>query len=180
MASSAEGRRRRSGSGGADAVAVREGLREVLAQLEPLIKSSGSSANFAGMLAFLEETDDGFQHSQLVRWMRQQLEAALGTMVAEEVALQCRESELTPHKMKLVAPAILQKVLQVSIYSIARHQKNYTLAVMCNSASGTERRGERADVQNEGGHLQHGMGHVEESRFGVRPHLGHGKPGLRR
>lgn len=35
-------------------------------------------------------------------------------MVSTEVRLQCRDTELTPHKMKMVAPAILHKVMQSS------------------------------------------------------------------
>jgi hypothetical protein len=120
MSSSAAGRRIRavssSSSGSRDGdleiAAAKDGLRELLSSLEPLIKSSGSLVNIGGMLAYLEETDEGFRHYQLMEWMRRQLEASAGAMVAEEVALQCRETELTPHKMKLVAPDILNKVMQ--------------------------------------------------------------------
>ena len=91
---------------------ITEGLRELLANLEPLIKSSGSSANLGGMLGYLEENDDEFKRYQLVEWVRNQLEASVRALVEEEVRLQCRQTELTPHKMKMVAPAILHKVLQ--------------------------------------------------------------------
>ena len=91
---------------------VTEGLRELLANLEPLIKSSGSSANLGGMLGYLEENDDEFKRLQFVEWVRNRLEASVRALVEEEVGLQCRQTELTPHKMKLVAPAILHKVLQ--------------------------------------------------------------------
>ena len=91
---------------------ITEGLRELLANLEPLIKSSGSSANLGGMLGYLEENDDEFKRYQLVEWVRNQLEASVRALVEKEVRLQCRQTELTPHKMKMVAPAILHKVLQ--------------------------------------------------------------------
>ena len=91
---------------------VTEGLRELLANLEPLIKSSGSSANLGGMLGYLEENDDEFKRYQLVEWARNHLEASVRALVEEEVGLQCRRTELTPHKMKMVAPAILHKVLR--------------------------------------------------------------------
>ena len=96
----------------ADEADITEGLRELLAYLEPLIKSSGSSANLGGMLGYLEENDDDFKRYQLVEWVRNQLEASVRALVEEEVRLQCRQTELTPHKMKTVAPAILHKVLQ--------------------------------------------------------------------
>ena len=96
----------------AEANEVTEGLRELLAHLEPLIKSSGSFANLSGMLGYLEESDDEFKRYNFVEWVRNHLEASVRALVEEEVRLQCRKTELTPHKMKMVAPAILHKVLQ--------------------------------------------------------------------
>ena len=99
-------------AGDAETSEITEGLRELLANLEPLIKSSGSSANLSGMLGYLEESDDEFKRYHFVEWVRNHLEASVRALVEEEVRLQCRRTELTPHKMKMVAPAILHKVLE--------------------------------------------------------------------
>ena len=104
--------RQHLGADTAEADELTEGLRELLANLEPLIKTSGSSANLGGMLGYLEEHDDEFKCYRVVEWVRRRLEATVRAQVEEEVGLQCRQTELTPHKMKLVAPAILHKVLQ--------------------------------------------------------------------
>lgn len=92
---------------------VKEALRQLLGTLEPLIRSSGSSTHLHGMLTYLEEADEtAFQHLKLAQWVQRQLAASIRSMVKNEISVQCEESELTPHKMKMVAPAILHKIMQ--------------------------------------------------------------------
>ena len=69
---------------------VKDGLRQLLVSLEPLIRASGSSANLHGMLAYLEEADEGFDKYKMVAWVKERLQAAVGALVAEEVRLQCQ------------------------------------------------------------------------------------------
>jgi hypothetical protein len=45
-------------------------------------------------------------------WMKASLDASMRKLVRAEVQQQCRETSLTPEKMKMVAPAILSKILE--------------------------------------------------------------------
>ncbi|XP_059090390.1 protein broad-minded-like [Tigriopus californicus] len=94
-------------------IEVKDALRQLLATLEPLIRSSGSSTHLHGMLTYLEEADEtAFQHLKLAQWVQRQLTTSIRSMVMTEISAQCQDSELTPHKMKMVAPAILHKIMQ--------------------------------------------------------------------
>ena len=91
---------------------VKVGIRELLLRLEPLVKVSGGNAPFESMIGFLEEMDDSsFDKYQLVRHIKAKLSANLYDLVQSEVQLQCRDTQLTPEKMKMVAPAILSKLM---------------------------------------------------------------------
>ncbi len=52
-----------------------------------------------------------FDKYTLVNHVKQKLKSNLKDMVKAEVQLQCRDTQLTPEKMKMVAPAILSKLL---------------------------------------------------------------------
>ena len=72
-----------------DRARVRQGLRQLLVRLDPLIRASGSfssSANLRGMLSFLEEADEEFDRLRLVRWARRQVREAVGEAVGRECA----------------------------------------------------------------------------------------------
>lgn len=72
-----------------DRARVRQGLRQLLVRLDPLIRASGSfssSANLRGMLSFLEEADEDFDRLRLVRWARRQIREAVGEVVGRECA----------------------------------------------------------------------------------------------
>ena len=91
---------------------VKIGIRELLLRLEPLVKVSGGNAPFESMIGFLEEMDDSsFDRYLLVRHIKSKLHSSLYDLVQSEVQLQCRDTQLTPEKMKMVAPAILSKLM---------------------------------------------------------------------
>ena len=50
----------------------------------------------------------------LVRHIKSRLKTSLWELVQAEVQLQCRDTQLTPEKMKMVAPAILSKLMTSS------------------------------------------------------------------
>ena len=91
---------------------VKTGIREVLLRLEPLVKVSAGNAPLESMMGFLEELDDtSFEKYLLVRHIKSKLRSSLLDLVQSEVQLQCRDTQLTPEKMKIVAPAILSKLM---------------------------------------------------------------------
>ena len=91
---------------------IKSGIREVLLRLEPLVKVSAGNAPIGSMIGFLEEVDDSsFEKYLLVRHMKSKLRSSLFDLVQSEVQLQCRDTQLTPEKMKIVAPAILSKLV---------------------------------------------------------------------
>ena len=91
---------------------IKSGIREILLRLEPLVKVSGGNAPLESMMSFLEELDDSsFEKYLLVRHIKSKLRSSLLELVQSEVQLQCRDTQLTPEKMKIVAPAILSKLV---------------------------------------------------------------------
>ena len=91
---------------------IKTGIREVLLRLEPLVKVSAGNAPLESMMGFLEELDDtSFEKYLLVRHVKSKLRSSLLDLVQSEVQLQCRDTQLTPEKMKIVAPAILSKLM---------------------------------------------------------------------
>ena len=91
---------------------VKSGIREILLRLEPLVKVSGGHAPLGSMMGYLEEIDDSnFEKYLLVKHIKSKLKSSLLGLVQSEVAMQCRDTQLTPEKMKIVAPAILSKLM---------------------------------------------------------------------
>ena len=73
---------------------------------------SAGHAPLESMMGFLEELDDtSFEKYLLVRHIKSKLRSSLLDSVQSEVQLQCRDTLLTPEKMKIVAPAILSKLM---------------------------------------------------------------------
>ena len=94
---------------------VKTGIREILLRLEPLVKVSGGNAPLESMMSYLEEIDDSnFEKYMLVRHIKSKLKTSLFELVQAEVKIQCRDTQLTPEKMKIVAPAILSKLMTSS------------------------------------------------------------------
>ena len=94
---------------------VKSGIRECLVRLEPAISAYKRPPNLETALGFLEEVDEAGGGQDAFRtWLRSSIEASLRKQVRDEVQLQCRETSLTPEKMKMVAPAILSKILETS------------------------------------------------------------------
>ena len=91
---------------------IKTGIREILLRLEPLVKVSAGNAPLESMMGFLEELDDSsFEKYLLVKHIKSKLQNSLLDLVQSEVQLQCRDTQLTPEKMKIVAPAILSKLM---------------------------------------------------------------------
>ena len=77
-----------------------------------LVKVSAGHAPLESMMGFLEELDDtSFEKYLLVRHIKSKLRSSFLDLVQSEVQLQCRDTLLTPEKMKIVAPAILSKLM---------------------------------------------------------------------
>ena len=87
---------------------VREGLREVLGHLAPLIRSSGSSVNVDGMLAFLEDSVDDLK---LIDWMRDAVQRAVMDLVDAEIQAKFKDVEMTPHRMRAAGPEIMEQIM---------------------------------------------------------------------
>lgn len=95
-------------------------------RLEPAISAYKRPPNLETALGFLEEMDEAGGGQDAFRtWLRSSIEATLRKQVREEVQLQCRETSLTPEKMKMVAPAILSKILETSEMK-GKDEINYT------------------------------------------------------
>ena len=78
---------------------VKSGIREILLRLEPLVKVSGGHAPLGSMMGYLEEIDDSnFEKYLLVKHIKSKLKSSLLGLVQSEVAMQCRDTQLTPEK----------------------------------------------------------------------------------
>ncbi len=110
-------------------------VREALRQLLYSVVQSPGDKDLSRMLVHLEEAaDESLEEFRLVRWVRQRLRRGVGALVAVEVGHQCcggdeeegddSMRQLTANKMRMVAPAILSKVMQSpELLSCLAHMK---------------------------------------------------------
>ena len=97
---------------------LQAGLKQVFNRLLPLIQASVESQQSMlpvdTMLTYIYESSamEMSPKLSLAEWIKSQLEKDLKDIIRSEVLLQCQQTSLTPEKMKLIAPAILSKILQ--------------------------------------------------------------------
>jgi len=101
--SSDERRRRRPVS---DEDEVKQGVRDALAAVEPLVAHSGSAGDLKGMLLALEESEE----NTLVALARRRLAVAVEESVRSEIQRLSAEESLTAASIKRLAPSILTQV----------------------------------------------------------------------